>query len=127
MVTALIVYINDIVVTENDNEEIQNLTNYIANEFEVKDLDSLKYFQGMEVARSKHGIFISQQKYVLHLLKETGVLGCKAMDNPVEMNVKLGESSESPPVERKVDISIGWKVGFICLTHVPTSYMLLVL
>jgi hypothetical protein len=54
-------------------------------------LGSLKYFLGIEIARSKHGIFISHQKYILDLLKETGMLRCKATDNPIEVNVKLGE------------------------------------
>ena len=49
-------------------------------EFEKKELGKLKYFLGIEVARSKEGIFVSQQKYVLDLLKESGMLGCKSID-----------------------------------------------
>ena len=41
----------------------------------------LKYFLGIEVAHFQHGIFISQQKYVLDLLTKTGKLGCKLMAN----------------------------------------------
>jgi len=83
------VYVHDIILTGNDDGEIQNLRHCLANEFDIKDLGSLKYFLGIEVARSKHGIFISQRKYILDLLKETGMLKCKATDNPVEVNVKL--------------------------------------
>jgi len=54
------VYVDDIVLTGNDDGEIQNLKHLLANEFEIKDLGSLKYFLGIEVARSKYGIFISQ-------------------------------------------------------------------
>jgi hypothetical protein len=99
-VTTLIVYVDDIVLTRNDDGEIQNLRHNLANEFEIKDLGSLKNFLDIEVARSKHGIFISQRKYILDLLKETEMLGCKAIDNPVKMNVKLGEDSESPLVDK---------------------------
>jgi hypothetical protein len=57
---ALIVCVDDIVVPENDDEEIQNIKKSPANDFEIK---GLKYFLGIEVLRSKHGIFISQWKY----------------------------------------------------------------
>jgi len=79
---------------------MQKLKHHLANEFEIKDLGTLKYFLGIEVARSKHGIFISQRKYILDLLKEIGMLGCKATDNLVEVNVKLGECGESPLVDK---------------------------
>jgi hypothetical protein len=98
-VTALIVYVDDIVVMGNDDGEIQNLKHSLANKFEIKDLDNLKYFLIIEVARLKHGIFISQWKYTIDLLKETGLLRCKATDNPMEVNVKPGEIGESPLVD----------------------------
>ena len=53
---------------------------YLSEEFEVKDLGNLKYFLGMEVARSRNGIVVSQRKYILDLLKETGMLRCKPID-----------------------------------------------
>jgi len=56
--TILIVYVNDIVVTKNDHEEVHMLK-YLAKEFENKDLGRLRYFLGIEVARSSKGIFIS--------------------------------------------------------------------
>lgn len=45
-------------------------------------------------------IILSQPKYVIDLLKETWMLGCKAIDNPVEQNRKLEESDESPLVDK---------------------------
>ena len=75
--TIVIVYVDDIIVTRDDFEEIERLTKKLAKEFEIKDLGTLKYFLGIEVAQSRKGIFISQQKYILDLLKETNMLGCK--------------------------------------------------
>ena len=61
----------------------------MAQEFQIKDLGILKYFLGIEVARSKQGILISQRKYVMDLLKETGLLGGKPVYTPMEANAKL--------------------------------------
>jgi hypothetical protein len=47
-------------LASNDDGDMQNLKNHLANEFEIKDLGTLKYFLGIEVAKSKHDIFISQ-------------------------------------------------------------------
>ncbi|GAA0160789.1 hypothetical protein LIER_17263 [Lithospermum erythrorhizon] len=60
----------------------------LAKEFDVKDLGMMKYFLGMEIARSQQGISVSQRKYTLDLLKETGMLSCKARSTSVELGNK---------------------------------------
>ena len=62
---ALIVYVDDIIVKGNDEKEKNTLKQCLAKEFEIKDLGKLKYFLGIEVARSKQGIFIAQQNMLL--------------------------------------------------------------
>lgn len=54
---------------------------------------------GIEVAYSKQRIFMSQQRYVLDLLKETRMSGCKPIDTPMEPNKKLGKTHEEIDVE----------------------------
>ncbi|RVW42615.1 Retrovirus-related Pol polyprotein from transposon TNT 1-94 [Vitis vinifera] len=83
-ITTLIVYVDDMVVTGNDPEERKALQNYLSKEFEMKDLGPLKYFLGIEVSRSSEGIFLSQRKYALDLLQETGMLGCQPVNTPIE-------------------------------------------
>jgi hypothetical protein len=78
------------VVTGNDPAEQAALKNYLSTEFEMKDLGSLKYFLGIEVSRCKSGIFLSQRKYVLDLLKETGMTACKPVSTPLAEGMKLG-------------------------------------
>ena len=99
--TILIVYVDDIVVTGNDTGEQLKLQKYLSQEFEMKDLGDLKYFLGIEVARSKTYIFMSQRKYVLDLLTETGMLGCKLADTPIEMNHKLCEGMDQEPSNKE--------------------------
>ena len=77
----LIVYVNDIVLSEDDTVEIIQLKKKMGDEFEIKDLGNLMYFLEMEVARSKEGIIVSQRKYTLDLLAETGMMGLSSMPN----------------------------------------------
>ena len=48
-----------------------------------------RYFLEIEVAYQKHGLLLSQRKYTLDLLEETGMLGCKPASTPMEANVDL--------------------------------------
>ena len=61
--TALIVYVDDMVVTMNDPEERAALQGYLSTEFEMKDLGSLKYFLGIEVSRSFWNLLVSEEVY----------------------------------------------------------------
>ncbi|KAK2976253.1 hypothetical protein RJ640_021964 [Escallonia rubra] len=74
----------------DDRCEMKLLQDYLAAEFEMKDLGQLKYFLGIEIARSARGSSLSQRKYVLDLLTETGMLACKPVKTPIEMNHRLG-------------------------------------
>ena len=86
----LIVYVDDIIITGDDKQDIDDLR-YLQNSFRTKDLGKLRYFLGIEVAQSKEGISLSQRKYVLDILEETGLLGSKPVETPMDPNVKLYE------------------------------------
>lgn len=100
-IAILIVYVDDIVLTGDDFEELAHLKGKIAQDFEVKDLGPLKYFLGMEFARSQEGIFVNQRKDILDLLKETGLLGCKAAETPIEANIKLNPAEPEAVTEKE--------------------------
>ena len=99
-VTALIVYVDDMVVTGDDLVEQAALKSYLSTKFEMKDLGPLKYFLGIEVSRCKSGIFLSQRKYVLDLLEETGMTACKPDSTPLAEGMKLGIDQNQVPVDK---------------------------
>ena len=60
-----------------------------AKEVSTKSLGQLRYVLGIEVARLKKVIFLSQWKYVLNMLSKDGMLWCKLVESPVDANSKL--------------------------------------
>ncbi|KAH9678582.1 retrovirus-related pol polyprotein from transposon RE1 [Citrus sinensis] len=87
-------------VTGNDEKKTEALQKYLSREFEMKDLGALKYFLGIEVLRSKGGIFLSQRKYALDLLHETGMTTCQPIDTPIEEGLKFCITSDQVPVDK---------------------------
>ena len=55
----------------------------------TKDLGRPRYFLEIEIAHAKDGIVLSQRKYVLDLLQESGMLGCKPVNSPVDSSLDL--------------------------------------
>ena len=92
---------DDIILIGDHVEEIGKLKSFLTHEFEIKDLGNLKYFLGMEIARSKIGVVVFQRKYVLDLLKETGMLGCKPANIPMDYTAKIGTIKGSDPVDKR--------------------------
>ena len=92
------VYVDDIVITENDATKIVQLKEHLFNHSQTKDLGYLKYFLGVEVAQSGDGVVISQRKYALDILEETGMQNCRPIDSPMDPNLKfMADQSEVYP------------------------------
>ena len=91
----------------------------LADDFQIKDLGTLKYFLGMETAKSKSGILVNQRKYILDLLKEIGILNCKVAKTPIEQNMKLEAATKNEIKEKeKYQRHVGILIYF--LTHILT-------
>lgn len=99
--TILLVYVDDIIITGNDNIEAYNLSQQLSKMLEIKSLGRLRYFLGIEVASSEHGIFISQQKYILNLLQEAGKTMCKPSNTLMDPNLTLGTCDEDSQVNKE--------------------------
>ncbi|GJY90481.1 ribonuclease H-like domain-containing protein [Tanacetum coccineum] len=82
---ALLVYVDDIVVTGNDIKEIENVKEFLKSKYLIKDLGKLKYFLGSEVLETDTRLCLTQRKYCIELLTEFGMLGCKPCNTPIEV------------------------------------------
>ncbi|WZY94101.1 hypothetical protein YC2023_066430 [Brassica napus] len=93
-IVVLLVYVDDIVITGSDKVGIKETKEFLKSVFDIKDLGEMKYFLGIELCRSEEGLFISQRKYILDLLKEAGAYGGKTAKMPMEDGYKAPREGE---------------------------------
>ena len=114
VIIILLIYIDDILVACNNLEVVSKFKTFLHDQFKLKDLGSLKYFLGLEVARSSKSISLYQRKYVLELLAEASQLASRPVSFPMEQHAKLsnhhGELLPDPTQYRRL---IG---KLLCLT-----------
>lgn len=72
----------------------------------MKDLGELRYFLGIEIIRTKEGIWLSQRQYALDMLSKYGMTDCKPIAMPLDQNLKLradaGQVLEDVTMYRKI-------------------------
>jgi hypothetical protein len=105
-IVIIIIYVDDLIITGDNDEDIFNLKKLLKQKFEMKDLGELHYFLGIEIIQSPKGIWLLQRQYVLNKLSEYGMTSCKPISIALEQNVKLnadeGDLVEDTTMYRRI-------------------------
>ncbi|GJS62449.1 ribonuclease H-like domain-containing protein [Tanacetum coccineum] len=123
---ALLVYVDDIIITGNDTSEIEKFKEFLRTKFMIKDLGNLKYFLGIEVINTNKGICLNQRKYVLDLLTGYGMLACKPARTPMLSKVSISNEATSidPLLDNIVDYQkLMGKLIYLTNTRPDISYV----
>ena len=118
----LLLYVDDMIITGDDLSGIQELKDFLSQQFEMKDLGHLNYFLGLEITHSTDGLYITQAKYASNLLSQAGLTDSKTVDTPVELNAHLtplgGKPLSNPSLYRRL---VGSLV-YLTVTRSDISY-----
>lgn len=61
---------DDMVMTGNNLTVMTQVNEFLSSHFKIKDLGTLNFFVGIQVARNEFGIFMHQHKYTADILQE---------------------------------------------------------
>ena len=71
----------------------------------MTDLGPLSYFLGIEVSRSDKGYYISQSKYIQHLIARSGITDSQTVSTPMDIHLQL-RPTDGTPLEDPADTAI---------------------
>ena len=72
------------------------------HEFEMSMFGEIKFFVGLQVHQLKHGIFVTQSKYIKEILKTFGLEESKLVSTPMATGNKLSKNDVSAKVNQKM-------------------------
>ena len=113
----LLLYVDDMIITGDDLSGIQQLKDFLSQQFEMKDLRHLSYFLSLEITHSTDELYITQAKYASELLSRAGLTDSKTVDTSIELNAHLtpigGKPLSNPSLYRRL---VGSLV-YLTITH----------
>lgn len=85
----LLVYVDDLLITGTSVELIEDLKILLHQAFTIKDLGCANIFLGLEITRSKEGIYVNQKKYITDILLDTEMNEAKPTQTPLPPGLQL--------------------------------------
>ena len=121
-IAIIFLYVDDMIITGDDMQGIQDLKHFLGLQFEMKDLGPLNYFLGLEVSSSVNGYYLTQAMYTSDLISQASITDSKIVDTLIEYNCRLnshdGESLSDATLYRQL---VGSLI-YLTVTHPDISY-----
>ncbi|XP_078438351.1 uncharacterized protein LOC144708789 [Wolffia australiana] len=89
------VYVDDLLLTGNEEKDIQEFKRQMKSHFDMSDLGKLSCYLGIRVSQEANSITLSQKTYSQNILKHAGMMDCNAVHTPTEARMKFNNSSRS--------------------------------
>ena len=83
------------------------------HEFEMSMFEEINFFVGLQVHQLKHGIFVTQSKYIKEILKTFGLEDFKPVSTPMAIGHKLSKNNESAGVNQTMHRSMIGKLQYV--------------
>ena len=120
-------YVDDMIYMGSCESLVEEFKYCMMGMFDMSDIGLLHYFLGVELNQSKDDIFISQKKYVTDLLTKFGMLNCKWMPTPMNVNEKLIVDYGTSMANAKQLRSIIVGLHYLCHTRPDITFSVSVL
>ena len=125
--TALLVYVDDMLIVGNNECEIAALKAHLCKNFQMKDIGVLRYFLGIEIDQTDQGIYLNQRKYALDILHETGLTDSKPAMTPCDSRDKLTLEGSRKEVDTVAYRRLVGKLIYLTITRPDICYSVQVL
>ena len=119
---ALLVYVDDILITGSDLQLINKLKTHLQHHFKTSDLGSLQKYMGVQFDRDSTGLQMHQTEYALSILQLFNMEHCNPSLTPLPEGLVLSKNSNTPPVNPTLYRMLVGKLLFLTKTRPDITY-----
>ncbi|OMO68753.1 Integrase, catalytic core [Corchorus capsularis] len=119
----MLVYVDDIILTGNNDEFLKKFSAALSSKFSLKDLGHFNYFLGVEVETRNNGIFLSHRKYITDILDKANMSGAKTSTTPMSTTTALTLHDGTASVDAHHFRQILGSLQYLSLTILDISFV----
>ncbi|GKF10110.1 putative ribonuclease H-like domain-containing protein [Tanacetum coccineum] len=93
------VYVDDIIFGSTNKELCTGFEKLMKDKFQMSSMGELTFFLGLQVQQKEEGIFISQDKYVVEILKKFNYTDVKSASTLVDLEKPLVKDGDADDVD----------------------------
>jgi hypothetical protein len=125
--TLLLLYVDDMLITGDDDEYIAFVKARLAEQFMMPDLGPLSYFLGIEVKLTSDGYYLSQHKYLQDLITRSGLTDTRTTATPMELHLQLRPNDGTPLVDPSRYRQIVGSLVYLTITRPDIAHVVHIL
>ncbi|PKU61453.1 Retrovirus-related Pol polyprotein from transposon TNT 1-94 [Dendrobium catenatum] len=117
-----LIYVDDLLITGNDESAIQQLLLVLRSTFALKQLGVISLFLGIQVIQQPDGIFLTQQHHAEKILRETNLQDSKPASTPSTLKSKLPEQDLLQYSDPTLYRHIAGSLQYLSITRPDIAY-----
>ncbi|CEG46822.1 integrase [Plasmopara halstedii] len=115
---VFLLYVDDVLVTDSSLELIALTKNELKARSKMTDCGQCEFLLGIEVVDNVDGsVTLCQRRYIGDILKRFGMMDCKAVVGPMNLNTQLTSSSATTNIEAPFRETVGTLMHLITATR----------
>ena len=114
--------VDDLIYTGNDKSMCDDFKNSMMLEFDMSDLEKMRYFLRVEVIQNSNGIFVYQRKYVREILARFGMDRSNSVQNPIVPSTKLTKDEAGTRVDETLFKQVVGSLMYLTATRLDLMY-----
>ncbi|GJQ68312.1 hypothetical protein Trydic_g16907 [Trypoxylus dichotomus] len=98
-VTLIAIYVDDVLIFSKDTKTVEGIVRTMSKEFELKELGEAQSCVGIEFNIKDEEISLLQKGYIKDVLERFGMIDCKPVSTPLNLNDRVMKSTREPTEE----------------------------
>ncbi|PKU78730.1 Retrovirus-related Pol polyprotein from transposon TNT 1-94 [Dendrobium catenatum] len=118
----ILIYVDDILLTGNDQVNIDKLLDSLQGQFSMRNLGKLSQFLGIHVSSQKYGLHLSQTAYAKQILDKAGMANSKPVATPSVYKASVTTTAEVEFENPQLYRQIAGSLQYLTLTRPDITF-----